>query len=433
MSKRLILVLTLAFVVGIAFAAYAEVQNVKVSGDLTVYGTSRKNYSISNAGASKVANVGSKLDSRDNYTSITRLKVDADLTDNVIATVRLINERDWMGVSTTGQGTTEANQSAIDIDLAYVTLKEFLYSPLTLKVGRQELRIGSALVIGNGVITDMSGLLENDLTSRKAFDAILATLDYDPLILNIGTAKLVESVKSSSDDADAYVVDAIYKFGGKNNVVADASFILAHNSSNTGTAYKGIDTNVVDLRLTADPLKNLSTELEYAFQFGKAGTSTIDRNLRAWALTVGANYAFADVKYTPKLGVKYDYRSGDKISAANPDNVKAWQGLYEDQVNGVIFDPNSNISIIKVSGSMKPMEDVILNADYYNYRYAQKAAAASTTRKGKKDAGDEVDLSLVYNYTEDVSFGLLGAMFWPGDYVDGKTATEVLGSMKVTF
>jgi hypothetical protein len=82
---------------------------------------------------------------------------------------------------------------------------------------------------------------------------------------------------------------------------------------------------------------------------------------------------------------------------------------------------------------MKPMEDVILNAEYYNYRYARRLAASATS-KGKKDAGDELDLGLTYNYTEDVSFGLLGGMFWPGnDYVNDKTATEILGSMKVTF
>ena len=46
MSKRLILVLALAFVVGIAVCAYAEVQNVKVSGDILLRGISRSNFSL---------------------------------------------------------------------------------------------------------------------------------------------------------------------------------------------------------------------------------------------------------------------------------------------------------------------------------------------------------------------------------------------------
>ena len=47
MSKRLILILALAFVVGITCAAYAEVQNVKVSGDITVKAVARDNFDLS--------------------------------------------------------------------------------------------------------------------------------------------------------------------------------------------------------------------------------------------------------------------------------------------------------------------------------------------------------------------------------------------------
>jgi hypothetical protein len=441
MSKRLILVLALAFVVGIAFAAYAEVQNVKVSGDITVYGIYRDNYSTTNSGGGKTptSTVGTKTSSRDSLMSIIRLRVDADLTDNVAATVRLINERDW--------DVDSAATNDIDLDLAYVTLKEFLYSPMTLKVGRQDLRIGSGLVIGDGVLTDTSGeaatvlssILEDDLSARKAFDAIVATLDYDPLILNLAIAKLDEGInKTTDEDSDAYILDAIYKFNDKMKTVADLSYIVAHDNSTTpATPTKGLNTHIIDLRLTmAEILKNLSGELEYAREFGDYAAG---RSNAGWALTAGANYAFAGVKYSPTLGLKYDYRSGDKLQSGATSTTgkwKAWRVLYEDQVNGVIFDPNTNISIIKVSGSMKPMEDIILAADYYNYRYAQKVAVSAPNKGEKKGAGDELDLSLTYNYTEDVSFGLLGGMFWPGsDFTKGQdnTATEILGSMKVTF
>ena len=46
MSKRLIVILALAFVVGIAFTAYAEVQNVKVSGDILVSGIARNHLTL---------------------------------------------------------------------------------------------------------------------------------------------------------------------------------------------------------------------------------------------------------------------------------------------------------------------------------------------------------------------------------------------------
>jgi hypothetical protein len=53
-----------------------------------------------------------------------------------------------------------------------------------------------------------------------------------------------------------------------------------------------------------------------------------------------------------------------------------------------------------------------------------------------KNAGQELDLTLTYDYTEDVQFNLLSGMFVPGGaFIDQNShiATEVVGSMKVTF
>ena len=50
--------------------------------------------------------------------------------------------------------------------------------------------------------------------------------------------------------------------------------------------------------------------------------------------------------------------------------------------------------------------------------------------------GDEVDLTLVYDYTEDVVFSLLAAWFIPGEYFPSgmdDVATSVIGSMAVSF
>ena len=60
--------------------------------------------------------------------------------------------------------------------------------------------------------------------------------------------------------------------------------------------------------------------------------------------------------------------------------------------------------------------------------YAMKA--------GKKNAGSEVDAAVIYDYTEDVQFGLSYGAFMPGNaFTDpnSETAQQVIGSMKVTF
>ncbi|MBU1125849.1 MAG: alginate export family protein, partial [Candidatus Omnitrophica bacterium] len=198
MSKRLIMILALALVAGLTCAAYAEVQNVKISGDITVMAVSRNNLDLvktptTDGGAGSAVSTAAYDDKEEDLLSITRVRLDADLTDNVSTTVRLLNERNWNGES--AAGTSESNRNIglatanavdeqdLDLDLAFVTLKEFLYSPLTLTVGRQELRFGNGWIVGdpdtNGAAL-RSHLAEGDLSARKSFDAIRATLDYDP-------------------------------------------------------------------------------------------------------------------------------------------------------------------------------------------------------------------------------------------------------------
>ena len=50
--------------------------------------------------------------------------------------------------------------------------------------------------------------------------------------------------------------------------------------------------------------------------------------------------------------------------------------------------------------------------------------------------GQEIDLQATYDYTEDVSFGLLVGWFMPGEFYiapANDTATDVVGSLKVSF
>jgi hypothetical protein len=68
---------------------------------------------------------------------------------------------------------------------------------------------------------------------------------------------------------------------------------------------------------------------------------------------------------------------------------------------------------------------------------SQNATAGGTTYASRNKAlGEELDLTLNYTYTEDVSFGLLAAWFFPGKYWVSNyddIATDVVGTVKVAF
>ncbi|MFZ2385293.1 MAG: alginate export family protein [Candidatus Omnitrophota bacterium] len=433
MIKRLSVLLCLALVAGLACSAYAEVQNVKVGGDITVLGVGRSNFDLSNGSAGNKENDQGSL-----FATQTRVRIDSDLTDNVTATLRLINERSW---------TYEDVQSSdIDLDLAYVTLKEFLYSPLSLKIGRQELRFGNALVIGatNTYSSSVLNGVPGDLSLRKSFDALRATLNYDPLVVDTFYAKINEgSSVYVNDDTNLYGVNAAYDFGTKG---AKAEVYMF--SKNDSSADKNDKVNTFGTLLSAQLVENLNTSLEVAYQDGYTRDSQVKRN--AWAMQAMADYTFADVSLKPNVGLGYTYLSGDKDSGDSKN--KAWDSMYYDQaLNNIAYAilPFSNMKVVNVKGGLKPMEDLSLSAVYGYYMLDKKVSSLSSgygpygsgsstyyVMNDKKALGNALDITATYDYTEDVQFGLTAGMFAPGKAFassNDRTATQLIGSMKVSF
>lgn len=437
MGKRLIMVLAFVLAVGLTCSAYAEVQNVRVSGDINAWYQAR-NLNLVRTGTDSA------------FASIARVRVDADLTDNIAATVRLLNERYW-GNETALSPTNSGNATDVAIDLAFVTVKEFLYSPLTVTVGRQDLRFGNAMIVGDpdtdNQATSASAFggatRDPDLSVRKAFDAIRATLNYDPLKIDAIYSQVNEGVLTSNDDTTLYGVNANYALDDKTTV--EGYYFAKHTGRSNAVNKKPDSVDVFGARVVTMPIDNLSFQLEGAYQTGKiANTAYVTR--RAWAVETGAEYMFKDVKFTPSAAAGYAYFSGQKKA----DNKKytTWDPMYEDQKYGDIanamFD-TSNVHVALISGSMKATEDVTLIASGYGFWWDKKFGeyATATTRRGQayimrhnKYAGTELDLKAVYDYTEDVQLSLLGGMLFPGNSFDKQNdaaASEVIGSMKVVF
>jgi len=499
MGKRLILVLTLALVIGLSFAAYAEVQNVKVSGDILMSAISRLDFNLADTCALLVGN-DAKYDVAGIISQV-RLRVDADLTDNVSAVVRLINERSW-GSDNLNNAATQADDNGdyVAIDLASVTLKEFLYSPVTLTVGRQEIKFGNAMVIGNSWAQNnpwpgqpsSEWQIPWDLSLRKSFDAVRATLDYQPLVIDAIYAKISENdiwwarglstpaalTSQERIDIDLYGINTrydlsalgfkgtgeLYYFARSDKTNAGQQVVNAERSQRLKT-----DTvHTVGVLTKGQIIPKLTASLELAYQFGNsnwaglavgpnAGIANAKR--QAFAGQFMANYALGG-KYSPNLGVGYAIFSGDK----NPQNKhdRAWNPMYEDQcLNSIVnaLFQQTNVRYASMQGNIKPIGDITLSGVYGFYWLDQRTAQNSPfnwdwirgTRYGEagywpsgtgKILGQALDLTATYDYTEDVQFGLTAGYFFPGnafrrnstvgrDY--DNTASQLIGSMKVTF
>lgn len=454
MSKRLILVLTLAFVVGITCGAYAEVQNVKVGGDILLQALTQNNF-----GLAKSTTPGDKdNDSNSRFLEHVRINVSADLTDNVSAVVRLLNERAWGLERYQGTAQGDVSSTSIDLDLAYVTLKEFLYSPLTLKVGRQEIKFGNGMVIGSGVTyTNIAGntvpenIYDNgvpkDQRLRKSFDALRATLDYDPLIVDFLYAKMDGGSYTNRDDnIDIYGVNAAYKINKKASV---QGYIFSKIDGKTNEANtlpgKANQVHTIGVLGYLEPIANLKTSLEMAGQVGERTPTTADRSTqrRAYAIQAMADYAFKGVKLNPALGATLSYFSADNQRG---DKVyRAWDAMQEGQAPNIFtnYFTQTSVMVMNIRGAMKPMEDVTLMANYGYYHFPSRLnetglvdnySATTLAMTESKDGGSALDLGAKYDYTEDVQFGLDLGTFYPGKaFKNASNAAQIMTSMKVTF
>ncbi|MCX5715549.1 MAG: alginate export family protein [Candidatus Omnitrophica bacterium] len=462
--KKATLFCLLALVVLIAVPAYAEVQNVKVSGDLSARWLLRWNYDLApNKG------VGSGYDF---LMSTAEVQVDADLTDNVSTVVRLANQRDWGEPISQKIGTATDTYDVI-VDLANVTFKEMVYSPLTVTIGRQDLWFGKGFIIGAKQRDPLASISANEYTVINSFDAIKATLDFDPWKIDGVYSLLEENTTNRNDHVWLLGTNIGYKFDSYNGE-AEAYYWKKHD--NSGVAYTGSSAIVADrtnwidtygIRGSFEPIANATLAAEGAMQFGRYSTaSDISRSRHAGALDLSGDYAFKDMKWTPKLGLEYILYSGEASpSSSSEGTYHGWDMMYRGKFDSAIREfqnlyyataqrqtgyegitnaqdsgaTNEMQFIIKAN--IKPTNNIGIDGRFIWFRNDKSQAAEApdggTLYNGRnKDLGQELDLTLNYTYTEDVSFGLLGAWFFPGKYWVSdfdQVATDVVGTVKVAF
>ncbi len=445
MSRKLVaLLVVFSFI--LTGAAFAAVENIKVSGDI---GTTAVNRDLS---LGMVQPGMGTADAEEFIFSQVRLRFDADLTEGVSAVIGLLNERVW------GRENGFWDEDQVSLDLAYVELREFLYQPLTIRVGRQPLRYGNGLIVGDPDTNQGSGRLGavalsdalfGDLSLRKSFDSIRAILDYAPYTIDIVYAKLQEMTTNINDDRNLVGINVNYEWASYNGVTEGYIWHYRNNAvSLAGTPIvvpwptqpleDQAKTWIIGSRFQYDPNDNWTLGLEGAYQFGDIAITVWPntyQHLSAFAAQGSAEYRFLN-DYNAKLGLSYTYLSGDDDVTDGAHT--AWQPIAEDQTPGEIINmllPSSGAQVISVSGSMMPREDITTGIAYYYVGLTEKinydgVVTALTPRYGpiaalgngyniegnKTDFGSEIDTFFLYDYTEDVQIKLTSAYFIPGGF-----------------
>jgi hypothetical protein len=434
--------------------SYADVQNIRLSGDIRIRG-----YFLSKA------DFGNDADNQF-ITQRTRVTCEADLEDHVLAVVTLRAEGMWGAENESIEGSAGAGALPIGlfrinrgfdvgINEAYVQLSEVFYTPATLKIGRQYLNYGNGLIISSA-------------EGEYNFDAVRLVLDYYPLTIDLVYAKSFEGsvfglgggygagsltsllgIGGDTGDANMLFLNARYEL--TDSLVKDVEmyFGFMDNGVNLGkigpiplttvpwvppTAL-GASPLIVGMRTDLNLTKNLNAWFEGAYEWGTDG-SLLTETISAGLINAGLRFSVKDCQWTPTFNATYTYATGGGDEGQH--YFRPWFD-YRDGYNGYVFHPMlSNIHILNVGAAVKPAKNTTLAVQAYYYIKADADGFAFSNpnvdtgltgmiaANTRAEVGWELDAILGYDYSKDVRCQLVYGVFIPEKGIR-ETALPIVG------
>ncbi len=423
--KKAWLVVALVALGGLAANTFADVQNIRLSGDTRLRG-----YYLNNAG-DNAADDGF-------IAQRTRVSVEADLEDHVLVVATMSAENLW------GGGGSGANLSGVTVSdeiglvEGYVQMNEVFYSAATLKLGRQYLHYGHGLIISS-------------VEQEYNYDAARLVMDYYPLTIDVVASKLVSGSGFGAPfgtprDVNMFFVNARYEMS--DSLIKNIEGYLGYQAVSGSGFFAPPSPLIVGIRSDMNLTEGLNTYAEVAYEFGDQGGFGVNE-ISAWLMNVGGKYTINDAKSSPTVNASWTYASGG--AGGSGHNFVPWFD-YVDGYNGYLFAPFlSNIHIFNLGAAFKTAENTTLSIQGYYYLKADSDGGAGSN--GAIDFGGigagapagsstfvgmEVDAILGYDYSKDVHCQLVYAAFVPGTGIHNTSgfdavAHEIRGEINVKF
>ncbi len=326
----------------------------------------------------------------------------------------------------------------LDLHQGYLLLGNAKEFPLTLKVGRQELSYGDERLIG---AFDWSNI-------GRVFDAAKLRYDNSDFWIDAFVSRVVLTNPDEFNEANDYdFFSGIYASSRtivpKNEV---QTYFLARNVSPdsptaigaglpafmTGASARDIYTLGLRVKSLPGEFGSWDYDAELAGQLGDFKSGTGQRlDHEAFAAHVAGGYTWTNAFGKPRTGLEYNYASGDSDSTDGKhgtfDNLLPTNHKFYGNMDFVSWQ---NIHNVRVTGSLKPLKNLTLTADYHAFWlantsdsfYQASGAPRSTGGYGIKAnagsyVGSEVDLIATYNVCKAANVQAGYGHFFVGDYV----------------
>ncbi len=343
----------------------------------------------------------------------TRLGVGVDAGQGVKGFIQLQDSRNWGS-----EASVTANTGNVDLHQGYADVLDLFTKPLDLRVGRMELQYGDQRLI--------SPLDWNNV--GRAWDGARLRLRGSNYTVDLFET-VVKEVNIAKHNGNFWGLYATCKAVPQHEF--DAYILGRDQRDGTFTNEHGTLGNLSD-RTVGARIKGAPGRFDYTgeadWQFGRRA----GQQVRAWAMAATGGYTL-DLALKPRLGVEYDFASGDSNPSDN--KVQTFDPLYPfgHALQGYqdIFSWK-NGHALKASASIDPKADWRVQADFHHFRlhhsfdawYDSTGAAIiarSTTGGPGKDIGNEIDLHVKGKFRDVITLWFGYSRFFAGSYVKATT------------
>ena len=427
MKRLLTVALAVLFVSSMFGVAVAERTALSIDGSIEIMGVSEQN-------------IATVLGDRGNDNRVEQkvnLNVDADMTDNVTGHIGLEIAGDWAGANSdinpaAAIGPIDRQRAALAIDEAYITVDELIIEQLSITAGVQTIEYS---------LRDDGNAMFLSVAETGAFKA---TLDYDPLYVDLSIVKIDETratniadaanVAELASDVDLYALAVEYYLENESKVQFILFALNSERQEISLTEYSiGLDYNF------SDDLELFAQIGGQGGNFGTTGLADIDSNEMAYNL--GLEYTFSNVNLTPYVGLSYQSFGGENVTATGQD--ESWVNMGDidetmimeadrdlrDHNRGLPKLLTTNYNALRIVGGCVIDEKTTLDGkivffsvddDQANCGAAGgvNLAADYLTTKGENDIGTEIDVKLTHQLTDDLEVGLGIGYVAAGDAID---------------
>lgn len=333
----------------------------------------------------------------------------------------------------------------IDFHQAFIEFKIPIHENknLSFKFGRQELALGASRLIGNREGPNM----------RRSFDLVKTKLKIDNTAIVALYGKEVNPRFKAFDNKftlfdneatnpEIWIIGA--QFPIKNLNGTNEVYYLGFKSKAAGFSdvFGEEVRHSVGLRRFGTLGKRISYNTEVIYQFGDLDGSTIS----AFNIETDWKYTLIHTKWTPKIGLKFDWSTGDK--ATNDGKLQTFNPLF---VNPAIYslaavNTPANLNSLHPNITVFPMKNVSIYIDYALFYRTTKEDGLYTPPRfqireantsSEKHIGDALGIQINYQINRNISFDIRSSYFIPGKFIkasgDSKSIFYIAPTMNFKF